>query len=698
MSPRTFKFRSRERGIAAVMAVIILITAVIFVLSQTRTITGTGSVDNAKQLDSTAAFFLAESGLERAMGILKSAPVMSNSVCTDIAKDHLCGTTSGNADIPLGRGGYCYGLPTSLPASCAGASCASCTVPVTGKVGSASRTVQLTIKLAEVLGISINGGNVTDPPTCSTPSPIQMALRNNYSGQYPGTAIFNLAFTQHSSGPPTRAQACSNLGELWFLGSHGNGNAAGSVLGYSDAYNVLVGQTTVVSLNHGFTTSEDYSIVGAIFPNLNAANTTPIGQYWNSGTTANAGSPYSGTTKSGVAGGATACDAPSLTDKTTIQHCTKWCQDADTLVYGFSAGATSTQDSPLSLVNFGTGLNNFDMKLQVHFPAAANTSSPGTIYSDIWYLYNKAYASEPLTGAASTLAAGATSYPSAVKGTIGANFTGKLYNNTTQMDVTGLLGKLCNGDVVTGNSNLGNSSGSTTIATVGCSGSNGTYQLAVKSGGNVNSASLTAASTKLIVQGQTGSNLSGSQAGTSTSAAGVFVQSGPSTVSGLNYYSITATTVTTPFTPIATTMVGTSTNVPLLTQGSSGATITLPSSSPALDSSYVGTYVAVYCCNGNGNFPAKTKINSVISSTQFTVDQPPSTWSEITSAIICGGICAFFNNPSSTASTTSFQLTVTNTGEWSSGFTCLKGVLPDKIYTIPASTTTSASTWNEVVQ
>ena len=51
-----------QRGIVAVMAVIFLITAVVFVLVQSLNITGTTSIDNKQQLNSTAALFLAGRG------------------------------------------------------------------------------------------------------------------------------------------------------------------------------------------------------------------------------------------------------------------------------------------------------------------------------------------------------------------------------------------------------------------------------------------------------------------------------------------------------------------------------------------------------------------------------------------------------------------------------------------------------------
>jgi hypothetical protein len=131
------------------------------------------------------------------------------------------------------------------------------------------------------------------------------------------------------------------------------------------------------------------------------------------------------------------------------------------------------------------------------------------------------------------------------------------------------------------------------------------------------------------------------------------------------------------------------------TQGTSGTVITVPTGTAI---PITGTTIAVY--SGTGKLAANTTVLSTPAptATSFTVSASPTT--ALNGAIICGGICAFFNLPSSTVSTTAFQITASGNGtkDWTSGFTCLKGVLADKIYTIPASTTTTTSTWHELIQ
>lgn len=731
--------RSRQQGIITLMAVIFLITAVIFALSQTLNITASNSMDNNQQMKSEAAFFLAESGLERSMSILKAAGgQMSEAACTGISTNLLCGTGS----IPLGNDSYCYpSVPVAVPSGCSGGNCDSCTVSVTGNQGSASRTVSLTVKISSIFGVSGNGGSTT-APACTLGSPIQLSLKNNYNGQYPGTAIFSLGIVQHSTGQPVNPVSCSNLTEL-FYESSSQGAGQNSLFNYSDYTLVLLNQTTVQSAIHGFTKSEDYSLVGAIFPNTDVAGTTPLGKYWNSSSSSNStvlhnNSPtypngYIGYTNSGVAGGATACTTPDLTHENTTQTCTNWCmntgtlQPADTLVYNFSAFSTGLANS-LTDVKFNTaGSNpqNISLTKLVHFPNSTATGTATDIYADIWYLYNKSYASENLTGAVATpatsaLGAGATSYPTAVKGTVGATvnntstqlFTKAVRNIMTVNSISS--GALSIGDKVSpGDSKLDSTVTITAVpanfpaclsASPWCvyTFSGNVY---TGSSNNYNPTNLTTQSTKLIIQGYTGSsNLTGSQAGTLTNittatnnffnsagtASYLYIQSGTNATS---YTVSSSAPMASPYTPVQ----GRSNGTIYVTQGPPTTTITLPTGASAIDSSYVGTYVAVY--NGNGSFPQQTKISAVTDSTHFTVDN--SITNGISGAIVCGGICAFFDTPSNqTSNTTQFKVYTNSTGtqDWASGFTCLYGVQADKIYAVPASTTSSATTWHEEVQ
>jgi hypothetical protein len=124
---------------------------------------------------------------------------------------------------------------------------------------------------------------------------------------------------------------------------------------------------------------------------------------------------------------------------------------------------------------------------------------------------------------------------------------------------------------------------------------------------------------------------------------------------------------------------------------SSGTTITVNSTTGLA----VGTILKVL--TGTGAFPAYTKVASVIDGTRFTVNQAPTT--ALSSATLCGGICALFDNPASAAAkTTTFSLTRANSAaqQWAGGFVCYSGVDPNKVRRV-SSSQLRVQQWHEVL-
>ena len=124
---------------------------------------------------------------------------------------------------------------------------------------------------------------------------------------------------------------------------------------------------------------------------------------------------------------------------------------------------------------------------------------------------------------------------------------------------------------------------------------------------------------------------------------------------------------------------------------SSGNTITVNSTGGLL----TGTLIKVY--SGTGAFQGATKVSSVISPTQFTINKPPSV--ALNNAVICGGICALFDNPSSSAAkTTTFSLTRASSSaqQWAGGFVCFSGVDPSKVRRV-SSSSVRLQQWHEVI-
>ncbi|HSH93628.1 MAG TPA: hypothetical protein VK968_05750, partial [Roseimicrobium sp.] len=303
----------------------------------------------------------------------------------------------------------------------------------------------------------------------------------------------------------------------------------------------------------------------------------------------------------------------------------------------------------------------------VHFPNTDGTipNASGKVYSEVWYAYNPDYMS-------GSTGANATSYSSAVKGSIGAAFTADFKKaDPMHMTVTSITsGTLQIGDHLSSSDPKLTTTFS--ITAVPSPGPTGQYTFA----GNVYTGSAgtystntSVESTKLMVSGVTSALTTG------PTNEGVTIASGPDG-SG-NYTVSTAMTVVSQ----------------VFTQGTSGSTIKVPGAT--LPS--VGTIVAVYSLGtpGTGAFAASTTVTGTATG-QFTVSPPPT--SPLKNAIVCGGTCAFFNGPSSTTSTTEFTVAATaGTTQWAGGFVCLKGV--DKPNIIPVTSSSStASRWQEVVQ
>ena len=100
---------------------------------------------------------------------------------------------------------------------------------------------------------------------------------------------------------------------------------------------------------------------------------------------------------------------------------------------------------------------------------------------------------------------------------------------------------------------------------------------------------------------------------------------------------------------------------------------------------------------GTGVLPANTTVSSINTANKtFVISAAPTT--ALLGARLCGGACAYFNEPSSSSSSTAFSVTKSSgTTQWAGGFTCLSGV--DKPNIIPVTSTTLQSrNWSETVQ
>lgn len=655
---RTGPTRRRQRGIVTIVAAMLLAAGVIFILVQALQSAGTRSVDTSRQLDSTAALMLAESGLQRAQYAITSNEVtMTADVCTAF---------SNTGPFALGRGQFSYGVANVSPAGCTytGTPCDSCTISATGTVGGTSRTLNLVMNMGVQNGVAGRGTTVN------------MVLKNTYD--VPALGVFNLAVQRQSPGGNASASVCATCTNEWNVESS-NGNTSVGGMGVQVG---IAANTNSKLVTQTISAARDYAEVGALFPSTSsAAPPTAIGSYWNdtngatgSGTVNNSGaSPNNGTVNSGVAttSPATCASSPnSHAGAGSQQTCTSWCTGGDTLVFGVSGRSQGTSDL-VNSVTFntppapGVPAQNIAMTKVVHFPSATSvlSNASGTLFAEVWWAYNPAYTQNPANVA--------STYASVVYGSVGATLTVSptMHNNDTSMSVSAVTGQVCVGDPVSA------SKLSATIASVPgggtCSTSPGTYTVSAQASGNVTSASTT--STRLYVTSNPVSHgtLSNGPATPATSGSSVTVAG----ASGGNYTLATAT------------------NLPpqYFVQGT-GNTVYVPAGTnlPA-----VGTMLAVYSGTGTGALAANTTVQSV-GTNSYTLSTAPAT--PLLGASVCGGTCAMFSDPGNTGSTTQFTVDRSaGTSQWSGGFLCLSGVDASRIVPV-TSGDAFAKSWQESIQ
>jgi hypothetical protein len=682
----TTRLPVRQRGFVSIFAAILLLAGILLVLARTYDVIGSHSVDNAQQLDTTTALTLAESGLQRAQALItENAADWTSANCT--------GSFFGSGPFPLGPNGgsFSYGTSVSNPATCGGAGqpiCVSCTVSSIGRYRNASRELNLAFTMASVNGTTGRGQTVT------------MVLRNTYS--VPAIGVFNLAWQRQEPGGNADASVCGNgCVTDWNVESSSGFNSVGG-MGITVDIAALTSSKKIVQT---ISAARYYTEVGGLFPSISTTDTATVtGSYWkdsgaaNSGTAGPSGSS-SGETNSGVATSAGTCTVSPATHGTNREQlCTRWCQGADTLVFGLSGRSpTANLADQVTSVVFNTsgtagtnGLQNIAMTRLVHFVDDPTLpEAHGKVYSEIWWTYNPWFMA-PATGSVPAGSLGATSYPMQLLATVGSVFTpSPIPNNATQMTLTAgsfsSTDKLCIGDEIAtsspnrfpGGTLITGTPDNATGAPTGqqCSNRAGVYTFSNQTTGAVNS-SVTARSRFLVVKelwGTIALNTALRRAGAATTLIPTAAQTTPGDT---NIWTLSTTT-----------QVGLQNYV----QGASGTTITFPTGTtlPA-----AGTRLAVY--SGFGQFAAGTTVVNQPSATTITVSQAPGTGIE--SSAVCGGTCAMFSDPSSTSTRTQFQVTKSaGTSQWSGGFACLKNVDPTKVGVVTSSSV-AQKTWLEKIQ
>jgi hypothetical protein len=695
-----------------VVVALLIVAGVVFILMQAMRASNSTATDTVRQMDSTAALLLAESGLQRLQSVVLKA-AQSNAL-----QESTCTAFNNTGPYALGRGSFSYPSVTASPAGCnpTGTPCARCTATVTGTVGSTLRSLDATLNFTAVNGTTGKGQTVT------------MVLKNTYDR--PALALFNLAWRRQGSGGQATASYCTNgatdCGNRYHVVAQAGNNDVGA-LGVSVG---ILANTDSKPVTQTLSANRAYAEVGALFPALDGATTWPkvLGSYWddasngNSNATVGTNNVDSGLVNSGVANTTANCIAsPNTYSGGSKQTCNSWCRDtvtgasADTLVFGISgrSGATGSVQERINQVTFntsGTPAQAVPLSRLVHFPTADIVNSTD-VFSEIWKVYNPAFG--PTAGSAVTVGGvtftyGATSYGTYLAGTIGAQVTtsnGGIPNNGTSMSVASFVGgRICIGDVLSRSGGQDRFQAATLVTTTPdnltgsvtgqqCSSSTGTYGFSKATTNNMGGTlTINATSSRFVLH---------------STAVGALALNSPLQQDGTNVATATAALATPGDSAVYTLSTTPGAQPRLLqsyTQGSmltgtdtGGVTrsiITLPGMTTGPDA---GTILNVF--SGIGVFGASTK--AVASpggspANQIWIDNAPT--SALRDAVLCGGICALFANASSTTATTQFQVVKSSgTRYWAGGFMCLSGVKDSIVVPVTSSSTTGFQ-WKESVQ
>lgn len=670
--------RERQRGMVAVVTVLFLIATVLFALSQMRNVSGSNVIDSQRQADSTAAFFLAESGLETGQAAYSAAiggALISNTSCTGIAS---------NFNL---AGGTVNVSATSEPVSCSGLACLACQVKAIGHVGVSTREVTRRVILTPNNGVACNSST----SKCTNSSTVNWKLNLENTSAYNAVAYFNLTYLKQGSATPTCVTGV-NCPAQQDISSPSSGSNSTGLMG--NIVPIAAGGQSIIYQTFASNKNTDLVEVGVLFkgstvaPAVTGPGTAGGSSYWHSSNSVGSAGT-TGSTNDGTFTASGACSAPSASS----QACTNWCYYGDTLVFGYAGNVNALADQ-LTSVTFNTVAMTKVMK----YPTALIAGAPARVDAEIWYAGNA-----NLVGS-SPLGVNASSYKGRGSGAIGATWTSLNAGGATTsislttLTVNGFSGYpsqiISVGDTIVSTGVTANTtivSQLTSNETGGNRGGRGTYQVSIsQTVASANGRAWTANSNVLNVSACTlcffaaGDVLSGLIASRSISnqATPVTTYGQTEVNGGLGRYTISGT---------ATQVASANT----LHAGTPGTTLYLPAASnqPALTTPAMRIAIK----SGTGVLAANTTVSSVSAvgspnavTRSFVASAAPTTALDL--ATICAGTCAFFV-PNGT---TNFSIVKSaGTNEWASAFMCLKGV--DITPEVVTGSSAAIRTWTETI-
>ncbi len=348
--------RVQQRGVFAIVTVLMLLVVVASALRFVLTAAETNSSATLAHQQSTKALLAADSGIESMLAKMRKTGPMS---CAGAS--FTSGTLDG-ASYAMQSVTSVSDIPVS--AACNGKLVAhGCRGQVQGSVGSSTRTVSVDIAYCSPTSAGVAGFGGYTTNIAQTINPYQAN----------SVIVSNLAFRRKSDagGPNTSATTCSQTGTYsgtctqgWSIQSSSGIPAVGGrgVIATTTA----VGDYTVIQ-NLG--ADRNYVATGAIFE---GNGVTYLGSYADDQSAQNKGTAGTSNTVAGQV-------KDGRTLGTSATGAAGWCKGADTIVFGFSAKAESPNDT-LTSVSFGTA--NAPMVLLERFHSLTYD-----MYSEVWFYY-----------------------------------------------------------------------------------------------------------------------------------------------------------------------------------------------------------------------------------------------------------------------------------------------------------------------
>lgn len=751
----------QQRGAASVAIAMLILFILAAAVTAVMNMSGSSVIDAAKSEEQVSALFLAESGLERGQGMLKSAsdPAVSGA-CTSITGSGF--TVGSRGTFNLSATATC---DTAVPPVCS-----ICKITSTGIIGSTSRTVVRVVSVAAPSGgaTGCGGGGITPvacpsgispaPPAADIYKDIVQAIEVTTP---PAVLISNMAYLRHPAGGANNvnaAAACVTLTPAdiacvteWH--DESNTSSGSGVVGSRGASGLV---TTVMGpgtykLTQNLTADSLFAAVGAKFGASGALSI--VGSYWSdsgaTGVTARNNATATGSTNDGAAcplplGNATCPNAttaplaiPDPPSAGSAQTSRSWCYDADTLVFGFSGKSSNNSIGALT----GFSFNGQPSLVPVGNSTAAYPKAPANseLYAALRYIYNPSYEPDSSSTASTGEVIGAIG--ATVTGAIGTTIEADTSNNnpiTVNSYTSGGSTGLSIGDEITSTACNRVVVGAVVTA-IGA----GTVTINPAPTGNCNNKLIGFNGNKLFVSNATGSGplevgavLSGAVSANTTILSFVSPANGYEGSYNLAVIGNAATkqgptgnvTITTSATKLKVATVTTGplytndlifgtgvanlTTISGTTTGAAGETLYVLSEAPQNVAPNTIIKTSTVTLTAGTTAPTGSPIIAVRAGTgTFATGTTVSTVTSATQfkvsavptvslfgAKICGGICAFFNH-TSVGATTPFTLTMTNTSQWAAGLTCLKGVNKDDIVGLTGTgAAVAATTWYEPVR